>query len=325
MVLYAQRSAMQCAKQAARGPDFFIVGAPKSGTTALGAYLGAHPNIFMPKKDMHMFGSDLAWGPMFTRRTWDEYLGAFSAASDAMRVGESSPGYLVSELAAQEIKSYRPDAQIVATLRNPIEVIHSLHSHSLYMGDEDIEDLEQALLAAPARRAGRRIPRSNTGIWAVLYRDVVRYRPQLERYLQAFGRDRVHVIIYDDFKERTAATYRGILEFLGVEPEFEPEFEILNPSKRARIRAISAAQNTPAVLTSGIWKLARQTARRTIPSHEARMRLYRWVERKNTVYERQAPIPAELRKRLEAELADEVSKLGALLGRDLSHWVGGSR
>jgi len=309
----------------ARGPDFFVVGAGKSGTTALDAYLGAHPDIFMGRKEMHMFGSDLAWGPMFRKRTWDEYLAAFSEATDAKRVGESSPGYLVSELAAQEIKNYRPDAKIIAILRNPIEVIHALHSHCLYMGDEDIEDLEQALQAAPARRAGRRIPRSNTGIWPLLYRDVVRYRSQLERYLQAFGRDRVHVIIFDDFKEQTAATYRATLEFLGVEPEFEPEFEILNPSKRARIRTISAAQTTTALLSSGVWKLMRRTARRAIPSHQARMRLYRWVERKNTVYERQAPLPAELRERLEAELADDVSDLGALLGRDLSHWVGGSR
>jgi hypothetical protein len=309
----------------ARGPDFFVVGAAKAGTTAFDGCLGAHPDIFMGRKEMHVFGSDLAWGPMFRRRTWDEYLAAFSGAADAKRVGETSPGYLFSALAAQEIKAYRPDAQIIAILRNPVDVIHAFHSHSLYVGDEDIEDLEQALMAAPDRRAGRRVPRSNTGIWSLLYRDVVRYRPQLERYLQAFGRDRVHVIIYDDFKERPAATYRATLEFLRVDPGFEPEFEILNPSKRARIRAISAAQTTPTVLSSGPWKLMRRTARYAIPSHKARMRLYRWVERANTVYERQAPMRTELRERLEAELAEEVSDLGALLGRDLSHWVGGSR
>jgi hypothetical protein len=49
-----------------RKPDFFIVGAPKSGTTAMYEYLKAHPEIFMCRKEPHFFGSDL-YSPWYIR------------------------------------------------------------------------------------------------------------------------------------------------------------------------------------------------------------------------------------------------------------------
>jgi len=42
-------------------PNFFIVGAPKSGTTALNVYLSEHPDIFMARKELHYFGRDLIY------------------------------------------------------------------------------------------------------------------------------------------------------------------------------------------------------------------------------------------------------------------------
>jgi hypothetical protein len=90
-----------------RGPDFFIVGSLKAGTTALNSYLAAHPDIFMARKDMHGFGSDLPLGPMTRKRAWSDYVASFSEAGDAQRVGETSGGYLYSKRAAQEIKEYR--------------------------------------------------------------------------------------------------------------------------------------------------------------------------------------------------------------------------
>ena len=304
-----------------RGPDFFIIGAPKSGTTALDAYLRAHPDVFMGGKEMHYFSSDLAWGPMFAPLSWEEYLDAFSGATDESRVGETSPSYLYSARALEEIRRYRPDAQIIVALRNPIDMIQSFHSHLLYVGDENITELEGALSAESDRRAGRRIPRSNKATWALLYRDVARCAPYLERYLHAFGRDRLHVIFYDDFARDTAGVYRAMLEFLSVDPDFEPEFEVLNPSKRARVRAISALQETRRLKSVGGWRVLRRAAQLALPSRKARRRLYDWIGRVNTVQERPSAVPPELRNRLQIELAEDVIKLGRLIERDVSHWV----
>src|SRR5215469_3550174 len=96
-----------------RRPDFFIVGAPKCGTTALAHYLARHPDIYMPQKEMHFFGSDLNFGPQFYRRDRDGYLPEFNRWSGQARTGEALVWYLLSTRAAAEIKEFSSDASII--------------------------------------------------------------------------------------------------------------------------------------------------------------------------------------------------------------------
>src|SRR3989339_415720 len=136
-----------------RKPDFFIVGAPKSGTTAMCTYLKQHPEIFMPeKKESHFFGTDLN-SPRFIRDK-KIYLSLFSKAKDERRVGESSVWYLYSKKAASEIKEFSPSASIIIMLRNPVDMLYSQHSQFLYNGNEDIACFEEALNAEQDRRRG---------------------------------------------------------------------------------------------------------------------------------------------------------------------------
>jgi hypothetical protein len=108
-----------------RKPDFFIVGAPKSGTTAMYFYLKQHPEIFMPeRKELHFFGSDF-FAPHFVRDLKD-YLKFFEGADNKKRIGEASPWYLYSKRAAFEIKEFNPDADIIIMLRNPVDMMYSL-------------------------------------------------------------------------------------------------------------------------------------------------------------------------------------------------------
>lgn len=84
-----------------RNPDFFIVGAPKSGTTAMYKYLKQHPDIFMPEvKEIHFFGTDLN-SPWFIRDK-EKYLSSFSNAKGEKRIGEASAWYLYSKNAADD-------------------------------------------------------------------------------------------------------------------------------------------------------------------------------------------------------------------------------
>ncbi len=58
-------------------PNFFIVGAPKSGTTALYSYLTQHPQIFMSRlKEPQFFASDI-FGHQRNVTTMAEYLRQF--------------------------------------------------------------------------------------------------------------------------------------------------------------------------------------------------------------------------------------------------------
>ena len=174
-------------------PNFFIVGAPQCGTTALHAYLAQHPDVFMSDpKEPHYFGSDLDF--RYRRRPNEEQdRSYFTNAGDRSRIGEASVWYLYSECAADEIWEAVPDARIIVMLRDPVEMIPSLHSQFVYNGHEDLP-LSEALEAEEDRAAGRRIPPEANFPRGLLYRRVATYAPQLARYLDRFGQiGRAHV------------------------------------------------------------------------------------------------------------------------------------
>jgi len=108
-------------------PDFFLVGAPRSGTTALYTYLKSHPEIFMsPIKETQFFAADLL-GEHRPIRTWAEYLNCFSGAQSEKRIGEASALYLSSRSAPAAIKAFCATARIIVILRNPVDMMYSLY------------------------------------------------------------------------------------------------------------------------------------------------------------------------------------------------------
>jgi Sulfotransferase domain len=293
-----------------RRPDFFIVGAPKCGTTAMQDYLGQHPEIFMPEmKEAHFFGSDLD-APVYLRDE-KKYLALFAKARNEKRVGEASVYYLYSRKAAGEIKEFSPAASIIIMLRNPVEMIYSLHSQRLYNGNEDIEDFQAALDAEEDRKKGLRLPKDRHLLAGLFYREVAKYSNQVQRYIDVFGREKIKVIIFDEFKRNTAQVYRDTCEFLGVDPTFEPVIRVINGNKGVRSVTYRNLIFRPSLL--------RTVARRVIPD-VPRRRLIRTLERVNLKYEPRPPMNPELKERLKEEFRLEVERLSQVLDRDLTYW-----
>jgi hypothetical protein len=294
-----------------RRPDLFIVGAPKCGTTALYAYLRRHPEIFMsPLKEPHFFGTDLQFtsrAPLGER----EYLTCFAGSSDHRFAGEASVWYLYSTRAAAEISAFSPDARILVMLRNPVDVMQALHAERRYQGGERIADFAAALDAEPARRAGRDRPRRGMRD-AGLYRSVVRFPDQLARYLHTFGRERVHVIVFDDLRVDAAAVGRQTLEFLGVRPDVAGPFAAENAHRRPRSEGLARALHAP--------PRAMQWVGRAVLSRPTRAALLARLRRLNSRAAPRAPMPPELRRRLQVDVLPEVTRLSEMLERDLTHW-----
>ena len=199
-------------------PNLFLVGAPKCGTTSMCWYLGEHPDIFMADtKELHYFGSDLT-----PRRTMDEgeYLSHFRGARGERVVGESSVMYLASTTAAREIWEFSPTAAVIIMLRNPVDMVYARFAQMRRNGLEDIEDFEMALDAEPDRRLGRRLPavfgwrNVRRSPKLLCYCDTAAYSAQVQRYLDVFTRDKVHVVVFDDLARDPAAAYRDVLGFL---------------------------------------------------------------------------------------------------------------
>jgi hypothetical protein len=303
--------------QKAKGPDFFIVGAPKCGTTAMNEFLAAHPDIYMAQKEMHFFGADLRFRPQFYRRDKAAYLGTFDSGKHHRLRGEASVRYLFSTKAATEIISFNPRARAIIMLREPVEALHSMYFQLRLDGTEDLPTFEEALAAEPDRRAGRRVPSLAYLPQALLYREAVSYTEQVRRYFSAFGRERVHVIIYDDFARDQAAVYRQTLEFLGVDPErATPNFKTINGCKEVRWPTLRAVIANPRVRSAAV-ALGR---RLPLPLLNAMRGAESSVNRMNSRRMKRPPLRMELKAQLKREFADEAASLGELLGRDLTFW-----
>ncbi|HEX5578375.1 MAG TPA: sulfotransferase [Candidatus Limnocylindria bacterium] len=289
-------------------PNFFIVGAPRCGTTALYAYLEQHPDVFMPyHKEPVFFGADLGKRPRSFDR--EAYLNLFKRGIGRKRRGEATVWYLYSQAAPEEIRAFSPDARIIIMLRNPVDMIYSLHSHQLFTADEEIEAFEEALAAESDRRAGRRIPATTTRPEGLLYRDCGRYASHVRRWLTAFGPDAVKVIIFDDFSADPAGVYRQTLEFLDLDSTFQPEFNVVNRNKGVRSQRLLALTSSPRFYAATRW----------LPGplfHAFR----RGLKRLNTRHRSRPPMDPELRRELTAEFAPDVEELGRVIGRDLSRW-----
>jgi len=278
-------------------PNFFMVGAPRCATTTMYTYLKQHPEIFLSllKEPIH-FGSDLTRQPLaVTDRA--EYLSLFDAAGDARVIGEGSVFYLLSRRAAEELDEFSPAARILIMLRNPVDMMHSLHALYLRTGNEDLAEFPAAVAAEPERARRQHLPARCYFPEGLQYRAVARYAAPVAQFLRVFGRDHVHVVIFDDLVRDTAREHRRVLEFLGVDPDHPVELDV----DRA------TAQIRPLVL---------RQIRAAGPDIRRKLKTGRDAHRGP----RSRPVTPELRASLCSELLPDVEQLSAVLDRDLTHW-----
>ncbi len=299
------RSTVEC-RPVTNRPDFFVVGAPKCGTTSLHRYLIGHPEIYLPRhpKEPHFFAADQL--SKFGMRYPDDlphYEALFADAGGAKRIGEASTSYLESPEAPQRIHEFNPDARIIAMLRDPIGMMHSLHAMRVNQGLERITDFGAAL-ADERNRPGYGVVGNQS---SVRYRDRARFDVMLPWWFAGFGRDRVHVMLLEDMAADPKAEFSRVLRFLDVDDSYEPD--------------------TYKTYNSRVWPrsllLARLDARLShyfVPrgvGDRVMLRASRLVRRVNRQRIRRPPVNPELRLRLEEELAPDVERLSTLLGRDL--------
>lgn len=292
-------------------PNFFIVGAPKCGTTAMNDYLSQHPEIFMAPKEIHYFGKDLK---LSTAVSEPEYLAYFQSAKEEKIIGEASVWYLFSKTAAAEIKSFSPQAKILIMLRNPVDMLHSLHSEHLYSGNEDILDFETAINFDAQRRNGHHLPNAVDFYELPLYRDAVAFSEQVKRYLQIFGNNQVHIILYDDFLANPKKETKETLKFLELDSEVDINYRVINSNKQIRFFFLHRLIKKPPLVLRSIVRFF-------FPFKRLRHAMMRFLFRHNIKITKRSEMNGSLVVRLKEELATEIKLLGKLINRDLSKWL----
>jgi hypothetical protein len=268
-----------------RRPDFLVIGAMRSGTTSLARWLRAHPQAFVPvTKELHFF--DLHWdeGPAWYERH-------FAAAHPASTAGEATPNYLYHRDVPDRIAEVLPDVRLVAVLRDPVDRAWSHYWMNVQKGRERLS-FEDALAAEPERLAAEAAP------WRWAYVDRGHYVEQLRRYEERFGRDRMHVLLFDDMRADAAAAYGGVCRFLGIDDAEVPE-EVGRPANAyRRVRS---------------HRVARLGKRLPVKLRDA-------VGRLNTQPARYPPMDESTRSRLAEHFAPHNAALAGWLARDLSAW-----
>jgi Sulfotransferase family len=303
---------------AGRIPDFFIVGHAKSGTTAMYEMLRAHPAIFLPdSKEPWYFAAELLERtpprPEGTPRTLEEYRAWFAGARPEQRVGEASALYLWSRTAADAIAAVQPEARIIAILREPASFLRSLHMQFVESYIETEPDFERALALEEERRRGRQIPRHTYWPQALLYSEHVRYAAQLRRYHEAFGRERVLVLVYEDFLADNEGTVRRVQRFLGVDDTLRIPPSRANPTVRPRSRRAHGLMHAVSV-GHGPGSLAVKGALKAVMPAKLRRGLVQGVNER--LYAPPEEVDEALMQRLRARFEPEVLALGEYLDED---------
>jgi Sulfotransferase domain len=303
-----------------RLPDFFIVGHPKSGTTALYEMLRQHPQIYMPDgKEPWFFATELHERtpprPEGTVTTIEQYGALFAAAASEQRVGEASALYLWSRTAAERIAAVRPEARIVAILREPASFLRSLHLQFLQTYIETESDLARAIALEPQRREGRAVPRYTYWPQTLLYSDHVRYLEQLRRYTTEFPREQVLVLIYDDFRADNEGTVREVLRFLDVDDTAPIAVSEANPTVRPRSQLVHEAVHAISVGRGPVSLAVKGAIKAVTPPNMRRGALH--AVQRHVVYSDPLPADEQVMAELRRRFKGEVESLGEYLGRDL--------
>ncbi len=297
-------------------PNFFIVGAPKCGTSSMYYYLKQHPDIFMSKlKEPHYFSMDLLSRTHDYRiKNINTYLKLFANVSNEKRIGEASASYLYSKVAAENIKEFNPNARIIIMLRNPCDAVCSMFKMLVSNTTENILDLEMALEAEIDRLKGISIPKYIRFNHLCCYKESVSYSKQIKRYYDVFDKKCVKIILLDDIKEDSGRVYKETLQFLEIQNKYLPNFEIRNASSAVRNLRVRRLLVTTPLFKKILVMVTNENIRHSIGNI-----LSAYFDRNNRNIK---PIIIDRTIiRLKNELKVEVEDLSRLLNRDLSHWI----
>lgn len=197
------------------GPDFIIIGAAKSGTTSLFAYMSSHPRIIPPiRKEIRFFNH--------LERGVEWYLAHFPPLPrdrGTYLTGEGSTSYLCDTDVPRHLYELFPRTKLIVILRNPIERAIS-HYHDDRRRSDETRSLEQAMnaemafleqVANPVYDAGEYWRRGQRG-----YLCMGLYVYFLRHWVELFPRDQLLVLQSSDFYANPATTMSQVFEFVGV-------------------------------------------------------------------------------------------------------------
>jgi len=299
-------------------PNFFVIGAPKAGTSALYFCLKQHPAIYMsPIKEPHFFTFD-GEAPIFSGPKGNhfqrvgvsqarDYLCLFAGVKAQTAIGEASTTYLKSPIAAARISKFAPRARIVVLLRQPVDRAYSHFQYLRSQGVEPVASFVEVLSQESLRRKEGWFP-------GHLYMEGGYYYSQLRAYFECFPREQIKVYLYEEWNAHPLQLLRDLFGFLGVDQEFVPEIRRNNVTRIAKNQWLHRLSVSPMRIERLIDPVLPRAAHKWIISAMQGL-----DNRLNLATP--PPIDPLIRQQLTDCYRDDILKTQELIGRDLSHWL----
>ena len=284
--------------------DFFIVGAPKAGTTSLYHYLNEHLEIEMSSQKEPDYFSDeaLKRQGMYYRKNridnLEKYHDLFTNKAVKLR-GEASVSYLFYDDVPQKIKDYNQKSKIIIMLRNPVDraFSHYLMDYRLGLVSDSFESIIK-----------KKSKHKNAKLFYQQYIDVSEYARQVSGYLDVFDKENILFIDYEDFKNDVSAVVDDAYIFLGVNDDFQPNLKKkhnkYNMPKNSIIRFIYSFVSFRKFLTNIVPKF-----------------IVKWLRNLLFKSDKKPDLSNDTRKFLASYFKDDVDYLSVLLNKNYSKWI----
>jgi hypothetical protein len=284
-------------------PNFILIGVQKAGTTSLYDWIAQHPDVYGPKgmKDFPFFCNDeyykngLKWFSKFFRDHHGEKI-----------IFHGYVNHIYNNMSAQRIYDYKKDIKLLLILRNPIERAYSAFWYMRKIGIETLKTFEEAIDIEDKRKSGNYRERNN-----LTYIDHGFYYKQLMNFYKFFSKSQIFIAFFEDIKENRENLIKKIYNFLEVDENFVPLFNVENPSGVPRIGLIQR------ILSK---KIAPPYIKDLIPL-DKRILIKDFLMNLNVKKVNYSPIKLETKRNLINTYRDEILRLEDLLGIDLSGWL----
>jgi hypothetical protein len=299
-------------------PQFLVIGAARSGTTALYQYLAQNPRVFLTEpKEPHYFAL-AGTTPRFTgpgdRQTInrlavtnrDDYRALYRHARPDQVRGEGSVSTMYYPEAIRLVRREAPDARLICMLRDPVDRAFSAYGFMRTRGWEPCDRFEDALA-----QEERRIADGWHHIWH--YTAMGRYGEQLRRVLGEFPAEQLLVLRHDDMVEDPDEVLARVCAFLGVPPVVHTVEPDPHRSGEPRSKFLGRVVSTHHPLKKALSPVIPRSLRR---------RLRAQVVRRNVV---RTSYDDATRRRVLASFRDDLDLLEELTGLDVAAWRRASR
>jgi len=282
--------------------DFFIVGAPKAGTTSLFYYLNKNKGICMSSiKEPNFFSSqDLKIQKIYYDSlildNLKEYERIFTPKNKQQIIGEASVSYLFYPNVANRIFDYNPRSKIIIILRDPVERAFSHYSMDLRLGHvkQSLDELFDLGL------------NNKDNLFFQQYILLGQYYEQVNRYIEVFGRENICVKFYDELKLDASSFYSDILKFLHQENDHNIDFnQPFNKSKLPSNKFIKWLYS---------WPIIRKISLIFLPLSVIEFINIKFFKENNNI------ITNDLKSKLHSFFLEDIEKLEKLLSKDLKSW-----